>query len=104
MVQKRKIKNLTTLDQVMVFCDHFVQCGVCDHHIPLGKIGLGHLYQNSIQCISDINIFSTAFFTIFVLRGSINVVHRGKCEMRHTKIKMERELEHIVKVAKQEKG
>ena len=39
-VQKRKFENLTTLDQVMPFCGHCVQCGVCDHHIPLGKIGL----------------------------------------------------------------
>ena len=39
-VQKRKFKNLTTLDQVMPFCGHCEQCGVCDHHIPLGKIGL----------------------------------------------------------------
>ena len=39
-MQKRKFENLTTLDQVMPFCGHCVQCGVCDHHIPLGKIGL----------------------------------------------------------------
>ena len=37
MVENRKLENLTTLDQVIAFCGHCVQCGVCDHHIPLKK-------------------------------------------------------------------
>ena len=52
MIQKRKFENLTTLDQVMPFCGHCVQCGVCDHHIPLGQIGFrkgsyGHFNPNT---------------------------------------------------------
>ena len=48
MIQTRKFENLTTLYQIMAFCGHRVQCGVCDHHIPLGQIGLNqvsHLYH-----------------------------------------------------------
>ena len=43
----------------MSFCGHCVQCGVCDHHILLGKIGLNDPYSYSLapnDLILDVNL------------------------------------------------